>query len=268
MKYCVSGRHQYPTLKKADEVKVRYEDRDRIIDFVEKIPDKSIILMMPKFERDYDTWHMYDEKFEGGFYLGLFELPYAKELNEEGIKWYWPFPITSFYELKEIMACGPSQILLGPPLTFQLPLIRKIAKDIKIRMTCNCARPGYLVGRDGADGLYGSWVRPEDAEAYGAYVDVFEFENVLDDLKKESTLLHIYKDNKEWPGNLNLLLDNFNINVDNRAIPESLGEARIECGQRCLSQGMCHFCDTAIKFAENIRQEHFDRKQQAAIDNN
>ena len=268
MKYCVSGRHQYPTLRKADEIKVRYEDRNRIMDFVEEIPDKTILLVMPNFEPDYDTWHMYDEKFEGGFYIGLFELPYAQELNEAGIKWYWPFPITSYYELREILALGPSQIVVGAPLSFELSTVKSIAKNIPIRMSCNCARPNHLIGRPGATGIYGQWIRPEDVEVYEEYISTLEFDNVLHDLKKESTLLHIYKDNEEWPGNLNLLFDNFGLNVDNRAIPEELGEARMNCGQRCMKTGACHLCETAFKFAENIRQEHFNRKQQAAIDNN
>jgi hypothetical protein len=97
-------------------------------------------------------------------------------------------------------------------------------------MSCNNARPNHLIGRSGATGIYGQWVRPEDVEVYEEYVSTLEFDNVLQDLKKESTLLHVYKDNVEWPGNLNLLFDNFGINVDNRAIPEDLGETRMNCG--------------------------------------
>ena len=71
MKYCISGRQPYSVLKQADEIKVKHNDKGRIMDFVEKIPDKTIILDMPEFDADFATWHMYDEKFEGGFILGL-----------------------------------------------------------------------------------------------------------------------------------------------------------------------------------------------------
>ena len=40
MRYCVSGRQPYSVMKRADEIKVAYADRDRIMDFVEKILDK------------------------------------------------------------------------------------------------------------------------------------------------------------------------------------------------------------------------------------
>ena len=48
MKYCVAGRQPYSVLKKADEVKVQYRDIDRILDFIEKIPDKIVILEVIK----------------------------------------------------------------------------------------------------------------------------------------------------------------------------------------------------------------------------
>ena len=41
MRYCVSGRQPYSVLKRADEVKVAFRDRDRIMDFVENINNKS-----------------------------------------------------------------------------------------------------------------------------------------------------------------------------------------------------------------------------------
>ena len=44
VKYCVTARQPYSVLKKADEVIVDTIDRDIINDFIEKIPDKRIIL--------------------------------------------------------------------------------------------------------------------------------------------------------------------------------------------------------------------------------
>ena len=268
MKYCISGRQPYSVLKKADEVRVRYNDKDRIMDFVEKIPDKTIILDMPEFDVNYATWHMYDEKFEGGFYLALYQLPRAKELNNEGIKWYWPYPITSYYELNEILALGPSYVALGPPLSFELTNVRKIlGPDLKIRMVCNCARPVHLIANADAPGIKGQFVRPEDVDTYGEIVDVFEFDGVTDELKKEATLLDIYQ-KKEWPGNLNFLITHLNLDIDNRGILDEFADRRMNCRQRCMAGSSCHFCDTVYTFAEALRKEHLRRKQQVDIDNN
>ena len=269
MKYCISGRQPYSVLKQADEIKVKYNDKDRIIDFVEKIPDKTIILDMPEFDVDYATWHMYDEKFEGGFVLGLHHLTRADEMNIEGIKWYWPYPITSYYELQEILALGPFYVLLGPPLSFELANVRKIVgPDVQIRMVCNCARPVHLIANAGAPGLKGQYVRPEDVSAYGEFVDVFEFDGVTNALTKEETLLKIYKDKGEWMGNLNFLITHLNVDVDNRGIMDDFGDHRMNCGQRCMSGGSCTYCDIAFKFAQQLIQIHDYRSAQAAIDNN
>jgi hypothetical protein len=75
-------------------------------------------------------------------------------------------------------------------------------------------------------------------------------------LQREQILYHVYHDNGEWPGNLNLLLKNFNFNVDNRALPKEIDEFRANCGHRCMENGTCHFCETAIRFAEAIRKKH------------
>ena len=149
----------------------------------------------------------------------------------EGIKWYWPYPITSYYELREVASLDPAFIQLGPPLSFDLENVKKIVGDIKLRMVCNCARPHYLPDRLEQPQFFGQWVRPEDVVSYDPYVDVFDFD--CSELKKEETLLHIYKENQNWPGNLNLLIDNLNYNVDNRGIPEEFGQARINCRQKC-----------------------------------
>ena len=68
------------------------------------------------------------------------------------------------------------------------------------------------------------------------------------------------------------MLTNFNINVDNRVIPEEIGEIRANCGQRCLVNGTCHFCDVAMKFSKTIRKEYYRRlreeKESENIDTN
>ena len=272
MRYCVSGRQPYSVLKKADEIKVAYADRDRILDFVEKIPDKTIILEVPGDEMDWTTWSMYNDKFNE-FYIALHKLERWKEFAEAGIKWYWPYPVTSFYELGHLVSMKPAYIMIGPPLSFDLDTvfnqlyIDDSVNQIPLRMVVNVARPKYLPKVwSGETGICGQWVRPEDAAIYSTRIQCFEFENV--DLKQEETLLHVYKENQNWPGNLNLLIQELNFNVDNRAIPEELGERRMTCGQRCWSNSTCHLCHGALKFADQLRKEKYRRDAKAVIDNN
>ena len=261
MKYCISGRQSYSVMEKADQIKVKYEDQDRIIDFVEKLPDKEIILELKSLpdKNVFKTWRMYDEKF-ANFYIALHDLNLYELLNAEGIKWYWPYPVTSYYELKEILKLCPSFIQLGPPLSFDLENVQKIVGEIKLRMICNFSRPKYLPKNNKDPQFFGQWVRPEDVHLYEPYIEIFEFEFEEDGLKKEETYLHIYKDNKYWPGNLNLLIEQLNFNVDNRSIPEEFGKARIKCCQRCLYGRSCRICYNALNFSELMRKERDYRK--------
>ena len=96
-------------------------------------------------------------------------------------------------------------------------------------MTANIASPIYLPTT--GDGIQGQFIRPEDVILYESYVECLEFEEVNN--KQEETLLHVYKENQNWPGNLNILIQRLNFNVDNRAISEEWGPARIKCKQRC-----------------------------------
>jgi hypothetical protein len=271
MRYCVSGRQPYSVLKKADEIKVNYIDRERIFDFVENIPNKTIILDVPGDEAEWETWAMYGEKFNE-FYIALHNLKRYEEFAGHGVKWYWPYPITSYYELNKIIALKPSYLMIGPPLSFDLERVRALAyadgdaTPIPLRMVCNNAKPDYLPKVPGQDGVCGQWVRPEDAAHYEFAVQCFEFENV--DLKQEETLLAIYKENQTWPGNLNLIIQNLNFNVDNRVVPIDMVAARTNCGQRCFSTSSCKLCISALKFADQLRKEKYKREQRDNIDNN
>ena len=48
MKYCVSSRQPISVLRNADEIKVEYRDRQKMLDFIEDLPDKTYILEIPK----------------------------------------------------------------------------------------------------------------------------------------------------------------------------------------------------------------------------
>lgn len=268
MRYSVSSRQPYSVIKKADEIRFIYADRDKIFDLIENYSDKAIILDVPNQEEDWDNWQMYSEKF-AEFYIALHDLSRADAFNVMNIKWFWPFPITSFYELSMIIDLRPSYIMLGPPLSFDLEKVQKVIKgacgeSIPVRMTANVAYPKYL-SNEKVNGLCGQWVRPEDVALYEPYIQCFDFEG-CQSLKEEEVLLTTYQAGV-WPGNLNLLIKRLDFNVDNRAIPEEVGPARINCGQKCWSGSGCKLCVSAFMFAEAIRKERDKRRQQSAVEN-
>lgn len=173
--------------------------------------------------------------------------------KERKIKYFWSYPISSYYELRGILNQGVSAVLLDAPLYFDLPQVRDVCgEDIEIRLIANVCYDRYIPR---ADGINGTYVRPEDVEAYDAWVDLLEFR--CSSLKQEHALLEIYALKKEWPGNLNLLLTNFGFNVDNRALPVEFGLTRMNCRQTCMRTGTCHWCRTAVQFSRVLdRNKH------------
>jgi hypothetical protein len=246
MKYCVSSRQHRDTLLQADEIVVRFNDIDKIFDFIEdeEINKKTIIYTIDyniSSDINWEILQMYNEKLEN-FILKLYDLSLITLVKDCGFKFYWGYPITTFYELQAIAEMGPSYLLLGMPLCFQLERVNTFT-SIPIRLLVNDANMDSIPRENG---ICGFWVRPEDVPVYESYVSVFEFYSTS--LREEAGYLKIYAEDRNWPGNLNLLIHNFKVNVDNRGIPEDIGTIRLNCGQRCAT-GLCHICENAIKFS-------------------
>lgn len=259
MKYCISGRQPKSVLEKTDEIKMRYSDKERMVEYMREWPEKTFILDVPKGTEIDFPWCA-TLASENNLILCLGDLSLAKLCSDFGLAFYWSFPITSYYELHGVIDLKPAYIFLGAPLFFDLKMVTSIT-DIPVRLCPNLAFDAYVPREDG---VYGTWIRPEDVAAYEKYVSTLEF--VYRDLDHEKVLLHIYKENATWPGNLNLLLTNFNVNVDNRAIADELAETRMNCGQRCMRSGTCHFCDTAVRFANAVRDKHYENLKNAKKD--
>jgi hypothetical protein len=271
MRYCVSGRQPYSVMRKADEIRFSFEDRDKILDLCEKMPEKTIILTWDGSTYEWKKWKMYSECFSN-FYIELNNLKKASELNQSDIKWMWSYPVTAFYELDAIVRMGASYIKLGPPLCFDLKRVLSCLNSIcgdkpcpRLRMTANVAQLYYLESEE-FKGIDGPWVRPEDVDVYDEYIDCFDF--AFTTAKEEEAYLHIYKDEKTWNGDISTIIKSLNASVDNRAIPEEFGKLRTTCGQKCKANSGCHFCSSAFSFAEMIKRSRDNRQSKTAIDKN
>jgi hypothetical protein len=148
-----------------------------------------------------------------------------------------------------------SQILIDGPLFFNIPKVKEICGDVKLRVVANKCVNNYMPRHNGICGVY---IRPEDVDEYDKYISYIEFDT--NDLEKERTLIKIYKEQKNWPGNLNLLLDNLNVNIDNRGFeylpgynPKEFVHRRLTCGQKCQENPVrCRFCPTMFNLINTV----------------
>ena len=247
MKYCLSSRQTNEYLKRADEIKVKYRDRDIIYDYSQKYPTAHIILELP-LNNEGANWveiNNYARVCNGRLILclaNLKDIPKCKELN---VKYYYGFPIGSFYELQSLKALGVCYFRLTAPAFFQLDLVKKLG--IPVRAVPNVCYDAYFPHENG---IHGQWIRPEDVSTYDEYIEVFEFEDA--DLDKERALYRIYHDDGEWPGNLELIFTNLNYSVENKYLlkTDTLAKRRVVCGQRCQEGRSCGLCEMCLDFGK------------------
>lgn len=255
MKFCLSSRQENEYLVKADELKVQFRDRESLPDLFEKFPDKDIILMCYYGEEiDWKSIEKWNILSRGHFKMCLSSLKDAQECKKRKVPFYMGYPIRTYYELQALKDLGVCSVRLGEPLFFEMDTVAKFG--IPVRVVPNIA---YNDGYPRENGVCGTWIRPEDLDAYDSYVDVVEFEDA--DLRKEQALFRIYAEEKNWPGELHLIITNLHCDGLNRIITPTLVESRLKCGQRCQRLGSCKLCYRALMLAnEKQLREYMEAK--------
>ena len=254
MKYAISARQPKDMLNKADEIIIDYKDIDYLFDLIELFPDKKYILKLP-YGEDINWTTVDNFNKLCNLEVALMSLNDINRCKEHNIKFFWGYEIISYYDLKRLVDLGVSQVLLGNELYFDVKNIKEHF-NTPIRLIANKCFDSYLPAQEGVCGTY---VRPEDIDTYGKYVDTIEF--YYKDLHQEKVLFKIYAEDKKWPGNLNLILANLNVDIDNRGLPDEFGSVRMICQQKCMKGRRCAFCYTAMKFARTVdfyRPKDFD----------
>lgn len=248
MKFMVSCRQPLVFLKQVDEIRVNYVDIERLADFVtnEWTCKADVVVYIPKDQLiNWTNINTYKDVLN--IIIAVEDTSLIQEVKDLGYKVFWSYPAATYWELQGLLDLGVDQVLLDAPLYFDLPNVKRICGNTEIRLVVNKCMNGYMRRKDGVCGTY---VRPEDVEVYEPFVAHMEFD-VDDSLQKEYTLYNIYAKNKNWPGDLNILLTYLNKSVDNRGfetIPndendeKSFAHRRLTCKQKCQSASACNFC--------------------------
>ena len=260
MKYCLKLRQDSQYLAKADEIKAEYRDHKAFPDIVEKYPDKTLICQIYANQEDIDweSLKLTNKMALGRFICCVGSYDQMKQCKEFGIKFYYGFPITTFQDLRTLKEIGVCYVRLGAPLFFSLDDVKAIG--VPVRAVPNLA---YLSDLPYGDGVCGTWIRPEDMEAYEPYVEAVEFEGC--NTEQERALYRIYAEQHEWPGFLDTLLTNFNKSkVSNSLIHPDFTKFRLNCGQRCMRNGSCSLCHRWMSLAN---REKLEKYQAALVEN-
>lgn len=259
MRFCLSNRQSYIYLKKADEIKIEQRDYQAIPEYMEKYPGKTLIIDMdnnPPVDLTWELIKTYADAYDGTICCALANKEQMTICKLHEINFYYKYQINTFYELQALKEYGVSYVLIGAPLVFDLKNVARY--NIPIRVIPNVAYEPYL---DHQDGIIGQWIRPEDVDKYEQYVAVLEF-YAPKALEKEAALFRVYAEQKQWPGNLNLLIDNLGIDASGRFYDEdNFAIRRMNCRQKCISGKTCRYCYDQFN-TKNLVRKYLDYKKE------
>ena len=245
-------------LEQADEIYLRDSDTNNIVELVKDYSDKDFVVIVNKYTTnlDFNTFKACQERITGTIYCALENIYDYKKCQEYGLKYFYIYPVTSFFELKGLQEIGVSYVRLGMPLFFQMSQVMTFG--IPLRITPNKAYEAYIPRKDG---ICGQWVRPEDLPLYEDYstseilcefrpFQTFErTDEESSPLVYERLLFDVYKNRKSWDGRLKYLIQDIGVENFNSTIDEDFGKHRLNCGQTC-QLNRCHYCYQAIKYDE------------------
>lgn len=257
MRFSISSRQPEDYLNKADEMFVHWKDRELIYDLYHMAP-KTIILRIPMntelFREDWEKIIEYHDALGRKFKLSLLYPRFGLTAKQLEIPYFFETPANDFPTLNLWKNhFGVSEIIPGATLSHYMDAVA--AKGLPIRMIVNRhMMPRWDKEEIKVDGTVGAWVRPEDLwKIYQTWVNFVQFDTPYepdrDSLVREQALFRIYAEQKTWPGELNMLVDDLNHKGINRLIVENFGERRSNCRQMCEVNGNCHFCYRALDLA-------------------
>lgn len=246
MMYCLSSRCSEKYLSQADEIRVDWRDRESIIDLANEYQSATIILVCePEANQEIEKIEMWNRSAAGRLICCLRNMDLAPILRSMNIRFYYGFPIETYYELNALKAAGACYVRLGAGLFFEMNHVKEFG--IPVRAVPNVAYLSYLPF---TSGIPGTWIRPEDIDFYDKanYISTIEFEDA--NTTKEEALFRIYALGQGWGGPLNELFTNFESDARGCLIHPDVAEARANCSQRCEKGGTCQICYRAMRLAD------------------
>ena len=270
MKFALSSRQPNEYLQLADEIRVQYNDREIIYDFIEKYPDKTIILEIPFYveEEKIDFQEITTlSKLSNQLLCRVSRIEDMQQLDELGVRWYYGMVIDKWDDLTYIASSNSEYVLIGGDLFFNLPKVQKFG--IPVRAVPNVSTVSMFLNMGISDrdiSIIGDWFQPEALSIYEEYIEAIEFENCS--LQQERALYRIYSKDG-WPGDLTQIITNLKTKAEGRLInPTWFYTSRLDCERKCISNQNigCQLCYRQFVLGnyekiKNYKEEVIDKKE-------
>ena len=251
MRSCIEWRKGFKYLPQIDEFNIDFRNKEikltNFLDLYAKSQRVNIRLPLGYTEENIE---LLEAVYEKGYNIAII-LPdqfYANQLQEHGVPFYLENPAFTWDQLRGMGSLGVSDVFISGELGFDLERVKWYAdlNNIKIRCYANVSQSMWKAG----DGFKDFYIRPEDIDFYGNYIDTIEFYNSVDN---QNVLYEIYFKDKEWNGNLREIIKGLKLDINNYYIlgPE-FGRRRSQCNKDCIKGERCELCDRLADLAKSL----------------
>ncbi len=263
MKSCIEWRKDFKYLPQIDEFIIDYKENKskELVKFLNQYAKTQRVIIrvdntIEKKEIDFLELLATQNNYNIAI---LFRTLYPTDIQERNLKELKiPFFITTiainWEELREILDLGVSDVYIGGMLGFDLERVNKIIPEgIQVRSYVNVCQANW----DNSEGFKTFFIRPEDLNYYGNFIDVFEFYESED---TQNTLYEVYFHEQEWNGDLREIIKGLKLNINNYYIlgPE-FARRRAQCRRKCIKGERCELCDGLVDLTKSLElSKEFD----------
>lgn len=167
---------------------------------------------------------------------------YMVDFVDKGIPFFFDTFVDNWDILNGMIKYGVSDVYIVNEFAFDLPQIRKVCGDVKVRVFPNVAQSSDKLHV--LPTINSFYIRPEDIPFYEPYVDVCEFFGPAD---RHDVLFRIYTEQK-WIGNLKELIIGLQEDLPNTGITPHFGDRRVRCKKAC-NYNNCNLCNQIMELA-------------------
>lgn len=248
MKYAIRYYVSNPLLNKADEVMIKYTEKDpELIRFVQEYrEDQVIVAQVADHDIDiYDNLEIFSAAFKAhkNFKILVSKNQEWSHLKMADIPFFFIEGAYTPAEMWRYTNAEVCDMYIVGDLAFDIEKVSNYLhkNNINVRVYPNICQGSF------PDNEQGFYIRPDDLELYSSYIDIVEFAGPLD---RQPVLYEIYKDGT-WSGDLNDLILNLNYSVDNKSILPCFGPCRLNCKKKCLFDE-CNLCEMTFDTANEL----------------
>lgn len=257
MKYAINynPNSSFKYLDEVDEIIISFDKKDLTLEsFLNKHIHQTVILSldMDLAQEDIDLIKALYKKFSNiKLKFSMWNFLAVESFIEAEIPYFFKEQIDTLDRLYNVLShYKPSDIYITKEMGFVLKRIRKLTEGIQIRVYPNIAQSSTNNILD----IYKFFIRPEDEDIYSNYVDVYEFIGTKD---RNNVYYEIYVKDKEWFGDLNEIIIDFNSSLDNATILPSFALYRLDCGKQCILENKCYICKSIQQLADTLKEKQY-----------